>query len=182
MKAEVFKWKHAARIKADPAKAGPIIRKLEEAAAKEDRRLAPDDLVEEVKDKKDHPLYNDFEWDDTVAAQAHRRSQASYIIRNLEIVVEVKDDTGEKKSVTVGAFTTVDTRSPVGPKSGYIDIRKAFSSAELRQRIILHAWHELLAWKKRYDEYKEFAAVFEAMEAVEKKLAELPAPPKSVVS
>jgi hypothetical protein len=53
---------------------------LEEIRRKRGGLLLPSDVVKAAA-KPGHPLHNDFEWDDTRAAKAHRLQQAKLIIR-----------------------------------------------------------------------------------------------------
>lgn len=57
------------------------------------RELTPELVVNEARDP-DHPLHNRFEWDDALAAEAHRREQARGLIQSVKITF-VKPDGGE---------------------------------------------------------------------------------------
>ena len=47
--------------------------------------ITPKNLVEANRDES-APLHNEFEWNDTKAAEKYRETQAGYIIRNICVV------------------------------------------------------------------------------------------------
>lgn len=55
-----------------------------------DGRLQPADVVTDARDPTS-PLHSHFEWDDSVAAERHRLSQARTLIRSVKIHVTVRD-------------------------------------------------------------------------------------------
>lgn len=68
----------------DPAK-DEVIKKVLMDLEREGR-LSPYDVVDAARDPT-HVLHNHFEWDDTVAAERFRLSQARRLIRSIELVV-----------------------------------------------------------------------------------------------
>lgn len=68
----VYEWKEAAQIKADAQKAGEMLENLEKTVG-----LTPKNLVEASRDES-APLHNEFEWNDTKAAEKYRETQAGY--------------------------------------------------------------------------------------------------------
>lgn len=81
----VYEWKEAAQIKADAQKAGEMLEILEKTVG-----ITPKNLVEANRDES-APLHNEFEWNDTKAAEKYRETQAGYIIRNICIVRESEE-------------------------------------------------------------------------------------------
>lgn len=59
----VYEWKEAAQIKADAQKAGEMLENLEKTVG-----ITPKNLVEANRDES-APLHNEFEWNDTKAAE-----------------------------------------------------------------------------------------------------------------
>lgn len=65
----VYEWKEAAQIKADAQKAGEMLENLEKTVG-----ITPKNLVEANRDES-APLHNEFEWNDTKAAEKYRNSK-----------------------------------------------------------------------------------------------------------
>lgn len=63
-----------------------VIDKLREL--ENDGRLLPSNVVEEARDENS-PLHEFFEWEDTIAAEKYRLSQARTLIRSVKISVTV---------------------------------------------------------------------------------------------
>ncbi len=87
--------------------AGEIIESLPARSA--------EDLLKAAK-KKSSPIHNQFEWDDSLAAQQHRLHQARVMIKSLHIEVITK----KNKIVTVNAFIKKADKS-----SFYVPIMEA---------------------------------------------------------
>jgi len=123
--------------------------------------LKPKAVVDEARPESS-PLHDAFEWNDTVAAEAHRRWQARNLIRSIEFKIE----TLKKPKL---AFFNVETRSKDDKKAqGYANYRQIFESADLRQQIIAKAKGELISWRERYEDYKtDFSEVFQAIDSLE---------------
>ena len=144
--------------------------------------LTPAIVVEEAK-SDDSPLHDRFEWDDTEAARKHREHQARYLMNRIEVVVEVRGERRETRAFQQ-VLVNVETRKPPRGK----EARKAIKSAEkgsfdrsfgskyatvfevseepnFRKQAIARALGELNRWRKRWAEYTEFDAVFEAVDA-----------------
>ena len=82
----------------DETKQTKITEEIEEEIRRLENRgkLDPNEVVSEAS-KKDSPLHDYFEWDDGVAAAAHRLEQARTLIRRVKIVVQE----GEREVRTV---------------------------------------------------------------------------------
>ena len=113
--------------------------------------LTPDAVVEAAR-PADHPLHPIFEWDDSVAAEAWRRSQASDVLRS---VVAIMPERPEMAKPT-RAFVSI--RADDGP--AYIPIRRAMSDPEMRDQVLAGAMRELVSWRRRYTELQELAELF----------------------
>lgn len=125
----------------------------------QDGNITPDDVVKDAKDKRS-PLHDFFEWNNTRAANLYRVDQARYLLRSIHVVVK-RDDDGDKE-INIRAFynvTDADTRV-------YVPIQRVFSEEELRQQVIGQALKQLISWKGKYSQYKEFSPVVSAIEEV----------------
>lgn len=154
-----YEWKTrhwSAGVKADVA--GPALRKM-----MEDRKgkLQPQDVVNEARDDG-HPLHPCFEWDDSVAAEAYRCEQAGGIIRNIIITPEDPD----AEDVEVRAFVSIHEED----NRFYVPTEAALAKPETREQVLKDALDQLLAWKKRYSDLQEFAALIPVVEKAAKKV------------
>ncbi len=121
-------------------------------------RLTPEDVVDEARDPE-HPLHNRFEWDDTTAAEAWRRTQAHELIRSCRVVYRT-DPTG--RDHTVRAFhairvTPADDEVDV-PRGGYrYELAETVARDEFTARLLMQDMErEWKALRRRYDEFEEF--------------------------
>lgn len=156
-----YKKKSGARL---PVPAQTIGEELEKIEA-DKGTLVPHDVVKSARPKKS-PLHSCFEWDDAAAAQKHRIDQARYLIRSVVVVYEDNGDE-DKDPKTIRAF--VSTSSENGDDRAYESIARVMSDDEKRKRLLTQALGELRAWKNRYQGFKEFAEVYDAIEHVDKK-------------
>lgn len=101
----------------------------------------------------DAPLHNEFEWNDSVAAEAYRETQARHIINCIEIVREEKEP--------VRAFFSISRAEPE-----YRHIDAIMKEEDKRQALLNMALAELLSFKKKYAQLEELAAVFTAIDEV----------------
>ena len=151
----VYEWKSTAKyhIKADAQTAGAVCEELEKKGG-----LTAEALVD-VSRSEDAPLHNEFEWDNDVAAEKHRVSQARYIIRALVIKREDVDEDGniveeEPDAAPVRAFFTVDKQA------GYESTQKIITCAEKRTALLDTAMKELHSFERKYQTLTELYPLF----------------------
>lgn len=69
-----------------------LLRRELKAIEDETGRLTPELVVESARDPK-HPLHDQFEWDDSIAAEQFRCQQARALIRRVEVIVQTTEYT-----------------------------------------------------------------------------------------
>ncbi len=138
---------------ANPQKIGESLEKIRVNAGGE---LTPIDVVNAARDPK-NALHAYFEWDDSVAAESFRLSQARGVIR----LVRVADDASE--SGTARAFISI---SGEGGKS-YRSLSDVKSNANLRDAVLKAAERDLGAFEARY---KELSDVLPDIAAAKEKI------------
>lgn len=109
--------------------------------------LTPELVVQEAA-APEHPLHDRFDWDDTVAAQKWRLTQAAQLLR-----VTFRPD--PEKPTDLRAFVRVKGQD--SHRSNYVPIEKALED-DLTRRIVLQAMER--EWKalfRRYKDHVEFA-------------------------
>ena len=82
-----FVRKAGFHLRSDAQVVGEVCYELEKKG-----RLTPKELVD-VSRPKDAPLHDEFEWNNTIAAEKYREVQAGYIIRSVAVkVTEIKPE------------------------------------------------------------------------------------------
>lgn len=145
----VYKFKSGSHIKADPQIAGELLERLEA-----ENNLTAKALVDANRDE-DAPLHNEFEWNDSVAAEAYRETQARHIINCIEIVKE--------ETEPVRAFFNITRGEPV-----YRHIDAILREKDTREALLKTALAELIAFKRKYKNLVELAKVIAAIDEAEK--------------
>lgn len=142
----IYQWKPFSCLKADAQAAGEQMEQLEQNGG-----LTPTRLLEANREVGT-PLHDDFEWNDTVAAEKFRENQAAYIIRHLV----VHETTSAQEPVAVRAFVrVVEDQEPI-----YASFSRVLSDAELRGQMLDNAKADLLAFKTKYESLEELSAIF----------------------
>lgn len=142
----------------DAASVGTHLELLREHAKGE---LTPEDVLTDARNHNS-PLHSFFEWDDTAAAEQHRLGQARGLIRAV-VAIYVSDD---KPAVRQKAYVHIAEPGA----NHYRETGHAMSMAKTRNMVLQRAWTEFVAWRRKYQDLSEFAALFEASEKVELKL------------
>lgn len=140
-----YKWKDGSQHKVSAQVAGEVCEELEERGELNARNLV------DVSRPEDAPLHNEFEWDDDIAAELYRESQAGQIIRHLAIKTE--------SIAPVRAFVNVD----IGSKS-YESIQAVIRNEDKYSVLLNNALKELGAFKRKYQMLSELQDVFDAIE------------------
>jgi hypothetical protein len=122
--------------------------------------LTPADVVADARNPNS-PLHPHFEWDDSLAAEQHRLSQARRLIRAVVAVYKEQDEPVTKTR----AFIHV----PAPETPHYRETRDALSAPDTRELVLKRALVELHGWKRRYADLIEFADLLEAIERIGNK-------------
>ncbi len=111
------------------------------------KELTPGIVVEEAR-PVDHPLHNNFEWDDTVAGHKYRLEQARELIRSCEIVYKKPDG----KNLTIREFVSVRTTD----NYAYQPVRQVAKDPITREIVLRDMEREWRNLKSRYNAFDEF--------------------------
>ena len=130
--------------------AGRICQELTETAD----GLTPQKLVDVSRDVN-HPLHGEFEWDDSVAAEAYRVSQASQLIRDITIV---KDESSKKDD---RGFVITPGRNHV-----YVPLHDALNNEAWKENLLSAAKRDMIAFISKYRRLNELSKVIEPMETL----------------
>lgn len=118
--------------------------------------LSPKSLLEASRNVN-APLHDEFEWDDGVAAEAYRETQARDIIRNIYVV---KVDQPEEEP-RIRAF--VNAKSETRPGS-YHNIRTAVQDVDIKVQLLAAAKRECVSFVAKYHSIEELCGVVREME------------------
>lgn len=144
----VYQWRFSMGIPAQEA--GEELERIE----REHGNITPE-LVLDASREESAPLHECFEWDNDVAAEKYRISQAGHIIQNL-IVTNIEGH----NTPPVRAFVNVGTKQ----KGEFVGISIAMQNAETRDYVLENAIRELESFRRKYRHLSELADVFAALD------------------
>ena len=147
-----YKWKEGAQHKVSAQIAGEVCAELEERG-----ELNAQNLVN-VSRPEDAPLHDEFEWDDDVAAELYRKTQAGSIIRHLAVNTETK--------APVRAFFNLEIRS-----NQFESIQAIIREEDKYSKLLKQALNELEAFQRKYQILTELQEIFDAITDVKQKTA-----------
>ena len=146
----VYEWKGASRIKADAQKAGELLE------AENDLTAAR--VVEESR-AEDAVLHDEFEWNDSKAANKYREGQARHLINAITIATVKAEDCD--KPIPVRAFFNVSADST------YTSVVSIANSAEKTANLVAQAKRELITFSNKYNAIRSYlSGVFDAIKEV----------------
>lgn len=166
-----FKRRKGFQIKTNPQVVGEYCYQLEQ---KKGGKLTPKELVEAARDV-DSPLHNEFEWNDTKAAQKYRERQAQYIISSIELVIiniptnpteldlEIVNVADEKKDISaVKFYHSLDSDG-----TGYENIVSISSDEEKAKKLLENCKKDIGNFREKYNVLRgTLPRLFEAMDEV----------------
>lgn len=114
---------------------------LTKLARKNGGMLLVDDVLAEAKDESS-PLHKHFEWDDSVAAEAHRRYQARVLIQKCHITVV------DVAPTTVRAFVSLQSDRETG--GGYRLTTTVLDDDQMREELLRDIQYTIARWTKKF--------------------------------
>ena len=123
--------------------------------------VTPQRLVE-ISKPKDAPLHDEFEWNNTIAAQKYREEQARQIIKNI-VIIEVSEETEEPKQIKCWvnsdrAFVPTDEKL-----HKYVTIDTALNNIGWRDNLIKAAKKDMSAFIHKYRRLTELSEIIDKM-------------------
>jgi len=142
-----------------------VIGEETELIMKERGHLTPQAVVDSAS-KNESRLHGFFEWDDAVAADQHRLTQARYLLRSIEVYY-VLDEAEEAKPMKAlyNVISAEDERV-------YVPLSEVVSDDNYRAQVIEKALKEMKSWACKYRQYKELSPVIKAVDALSGDLPE----------
>lgn len=161
MNIDRHEFKSASRLPRKQArKVGVHLGKLE----KRRNALTPKIVLEDARSKSS-PLHKLFEWDDSIAAERHRLSQAGLILRSITVIYS---DMTPKSNLAIRGYVNVYSTPKEFESDGierkYITTSRAMSDTGYRKQVIDRALTEATLWRNRYSLYKELGEIVTAID------------------
>lgn len=147
----VYSFKVEGLYKVPAQTAGEVCAALECSEA----GLSPASLVNASR-PEGAPLHGEFEWNDAVAAEQYRQTQAAGIIRNLTVVVTSSEEQPR-------AFVNIKQNEASG---SYISIARALDNDEWKKQMLTAAKRDMNLFIAKYRGLSELAGVIEEMRKV----------------
>lgn len=113
---------------------------LKKLAVKNNGVLTVDAVLDEAQDESS-PLHRHFEWDDSVAAEAHRRYQARVLIQKCRITLV------ESEPVHIRAFVSLPADRESG--GGYRLTTEVMGDTELKAELLRDIQLTIARWTKK---------------------------------
>ena len=139
-----YQWKNGARLSGD---ANEIGKHLDRLRKRKGGVLTPQVVLDDAM-TDESPLHDFFEWDDEEAAFQHRLSQARYLIRSVEVIIE----SGSKSPVR--AYFLVKEEDG---ERAYEHVRDVMKNPVKRAQVVARAKEEFEALKRKYEHLTELA-------------------------
>lgn len=148
---ETYSWKVSGLFKAN---VNDVVRELGGAT----KSVTPEEVLRIAK-SEDSCMHNLFEWDDAIAGEKYRITQAQMMIRC--IVVNRYDDTNNKVSEPVRVFEVDSSRT-----STYVPTKLIVKIEDEYQQLLKRAKAELMAFRKRYSNIVELEELFNDIDSL----------------
>jgi len=149
-KIEGFQMAHKHEKKENSRKVKQANKLAELKSLEKDGLLKPREVVDFARSSKT-AIHEDFEWNNTKAAECHRLEQARKLIR---VFVEVRQIHQMDQRVRV--FTSLNDDRRIG--GGYRPMVQVLSSVSLRKKLLATALTELRAFSNKYAELRELCS------------------------
>ena len=143
----IYKWKEGSQHKVSAQIAGEVCEELEKKG-----ELNAINLVD-VSRPEDAPLHDEFEWNDNIAAEMYRRTQAGQIIRHLAVRTETQ--------TPVRAFFNVES---VGKT--YESVETIITQEDKYAVLLKQALRELEAFQRKYQMLSELQELFDVITGI----------------
>lgn len=118
-------------------------------------RLKARDVVDAAR-PDDSPLHGLFEWDDSVAAEHYRLSQARDHIASIRVVLLENDHSAPK---VTRAYVQFASDADADDREGYVTIQRVASDPNVYSAVLRRAAAELNVWRDRYKEFASLARI-----------------------
>lgn len=159
LKIETLRWKSGFPNAGVPVE--KAYKECERIRKENDGNLSPEIVLERAADATNvlHPI---FEWDDAKAADAHRKRQASGLLRSFEITYKEAPETPRR------AYE-IHIRKPSGDgerQTLYTTTEEVMANPDSRNRLLSEAIRQLIEFRRRYKGLAELEILLQEIDKV----------------
>ncbi len=147
----IYQWRPGFSWKVDPQVAGQRFADLVEEA---DGTLTASMIVDDARPATS-PLHNDFEWDDSVAANEWREHTARMMIASVVVVNVREPEPGEKRVMPVRAFVNVRQED----RRGYTTTARVVTDKELFKQLVDDILGSINSYRMKLAAFKEYSQI-----------------------
>ena len=115
--------------------------------------ISPKLLVDKARDEN-NILHNCFEWNDGIAAEQYRMTQAALLIRCIVVVSDKKED--ETRAFVSVPLSEVEQRS-------YHTVNVVMENDFAKSQLLKQAERDIIAFQQKYKTLKELSGILKAM-------------------
>jgi len=127
---------------------------LESLVERYNGKLTLEEILADAR-RRESPLHKGLTWDNTLAAEKQRRSEAKHLVANLVIKPKKAPQNSKEARQTTRAFVFVHTAG-YGRKV-WVPLKTAMQNAEQREEIKENAFRDFRRWRERYGGRREMA-------------------------
>ena len=138
-----YEWTKGTRFRADADKVGEELSKLPQVSI--------DSVLDKAKDNSSE-LNKCFTWDNTIAAEAFRRHEASKLISSIKYVVH-EPDVQEPERIVIPAYSSV--KEEEGEKAKFVFTKTALKDPDLTSQILKGIERDIDRLQDRLRTYKD---------------------------
>lgn len=144
-----YAWREGARQSLDAQVVGEELARIAEKADADLPQLSPQVIVDEAT-PEDSPIHDGFEWNNEVAANNWRCSEARSMVRSIRTV-----SNGEVQAAPVWVAVTI----PETNQRAYVETVKAWDQEAMRQQVLADAMKQLRGLAARYRNLEALSGV-----------------------
>ena len=143
------------------AKAKIYGKRIKELSLKNKNKITSKIVIKDAK-KKNSPLHNAFEWDNSNAAEKYRLHQAALLVGHI-VEVYVYNNKKVERPMCFSFYR--------GEKIRYsVPTAIVMKDKDLKLKMLQQAIWDISNWQSRYSQYKDLIKIFNAINSVKKKL------------
>lgn len=128
------------------------------------------DVVVKAATPSDSPLHKFFEWDDNAAAVKYRLWQARQLIAKVYVIDNDRPEIGPVRAfVNMELPPLVDEEEADESQANqraYMSIKRLKGQQDFSSQLLGYAYAQLVGWKKRFGNYKQFLGVAKEIEKI----------------
>jgi hypothetical protein len=127
-------------------------------------------IVVKAAELKSSPLHRFFEWNNDVAAERYRLWQARMLIARVYVIDSQRPEIGPVRAFVNLELPPLEDEEEQDEdqanKRAYLSITKLKGHQDFSSQLLGYAYSQLVGWKKRFGNYKQFLNVSKEIDRV----------------